>query len=61
MATTDPTSIESFEALFELHARTIYNFCFRRTGDWAQAEDLTSVVFLEAWRGGGVDAQTVVL
>jgi len=53
MTTTDPQGIEGFEALFELHARTIYNFCFRRTGDWAQAEDLTSVVFLEAWRRRG--------
>src|SRR5205085_963180 len=24
--------------------------CFRRTGSWSTAEDLTSVVFLEAWR-----------
>jgi RNA polymerase sigma factor (sigma-70 family) len=35
---------------FEAHAKAIYNFCFRRTGDWAAAEDLTSIVFLEAWR-----------
>ncbi|HEX6662734.1 MAG TPA: sigma factor, partial [Gaiellaceae bacterium] len=28
----------------------MYNFCFRRTGDWAQAEELTAIVFLEAWR-----------
>lgn len=40
----------AFGALFERHARTIYNFCFRRTADWASAEDLTSTVFLEAWR-----------
>lgn len=41
---------EGFGALFERHARAIYNYCFRRTADWASAEDLTSVVFLEAWR-----------
>ena len=41
---------ESFGVLFDRHARTIYNFCFRRTADWALAEDLTSTVFLEAWR-----------
>ena len=41
---------ESFGVLFDRHARTIYNFCFRRTADWAMAEDLTSTVFLEAWR-----------
>ena len=38
-----------FGLLFERHARAIYN-CFRRTADWAVAEDLTSIVFLEAWR-----------
>lgn len=41
---------EAFGVLFERHARTIYNFCFRRVGDWSVAEDLVSVVFLEAWR-----------
>lgn len=41
---------DAFGLLFERHARTIYNYCFRRTGDWAAAEDLVSIVFLEAWR-----------
>jgi len=41
---------EAFAALFRLHAGTVYTYCFRRTADWATAEDLTSVVFLEAWR-----------
>ena len=40
----------AFGTIFERHARTVYNFCFRRTGDWAQAEELTAIVFLEAWR-----------
>jgi RNA polymerase sigma-70 factor, ECF subfamily len=40
----------AFGVLFERHARAVYNFCFRRTADWAGAEDLTSIVFLEAWR-----------
>ena len=40
----------AFGALFERHGRAVYNYCFRRTADWAAAEDLTSVVFLEAWR-----------
>jgi RNA polymerase sigma-70 factor (ECF subfamily) len=35
--------------LFDRHARAVYNHCFRRTADWSMAEDLTSVVFLEAW------------
>jgi RNA polymerase sigma factor (sigma-70 family) len=41
---------DAFGELYERHARTVYNYCFRRTADWALAEDLTSVVFLEAWR-----------
>jgi RNA polymerase sigma factor (sigma-70 family) len=41
---------DPFGVLFERHARTVYNYLFRRTADWALAEDLTSVVFLEAWR-----------
>ena len=41
---------EAFAALFERHAKAIYNYCFRRVGDWSAAEDLLSVVFLEAWR-----------
>jgi RNA polymerase sigma-70 factor (ECF subfamily) len=36
--------------LFERHAKAIYNYCFRSSGRWAVAEDLLSVVFLEAWR-----------
>ena len=41
---------EAFACLFRRHARSIYNYCFRRVGDWAVAEDLVSIVFLEAWR-----------
>lgn len=43
-------SVAAFGALFERHARAVYNYCFRRTGDWSLAEDLTSAVFLEAWK-----------
>jgi RNA polymerase sigma factor (sigma-70 family) len=46
-AAGDPTGMG---ALFERHADTVYNHCFRRIGNWSTAEDLTSVVFLEAWR-----------
>ena len=46
-AETDP---EAFGELYERHARAVFAFCARRTGDLALAEDLTSVVFLEAWR-----------
>jgi len=40
----------AFGVLFERHCRSVYNYCFRRTGDWSQAEELTAIVFLEAWR-----------
>jgi RNA polymerase sigma-70 factor (ECF subfamily) len=40
----------AFGTLFERHGQTVYNYCFRRTAEWATAEDLTSVVFLESWR-----------
>jgi RNA polymerase sigma-70 factor (ECF subfamily) len=43
----------AFGVLFERHAGRIYNYCFRRTGDWALAEDLTSATFLLAWRSSG--------
>lgn len=41
---------EAFGVLCERHARSVYNHCFRRTARWADAEDLTSAVFVEAWR-----------
>jgi RNA polymerase sigma-70 factor (ECF subfamily) len=41
---------DQFTELFDQHGRAVYNYCFRRTADWSLAEDLTSAVFLEAWR-----------
>jgi RNA polymerase sigma factor (sigma-70 family) len=41
---------DGFGVLFERHARRVYNHCFRRTASWADAEELTSAVFVEAWR-----------
>ena len=41
---------DAFALLFERHAQLIYNYCFRRLGDWAAAEDMLTVVFLEVWR-----------
>lgn len=46
-AAGDPSS---FGEIFDRHSNALYNYCFRRTADWALAEDLTSAVFLEAWR-----------
>lgn len=44
---TDP---DAFAELFERHARTVFVFCAQRCDDLALADDLTSAVFLEAWR-----------
>lgn len=47
MSAKDP---EAFAELFRRHSRAVYAYCARRTGDLELAEDLTSVVFLEAFR-----------
>jgi RNA polymerase sigma factor (sigma-70 family) len=41
---------QAFSELYKRHAGTIYNYLFRRLADWSEAEDLTAVVFLEAFR-----------
>jgi len=41
---------DCFGLLFDRHAGAVQNYLFRRLGDWATAEDLTSAVFLLAWR-----------
>jgi RNA polymerase sigma-70 factor (ECF subfamily) len=41
---------QAFSELYERHVRAIYNYLFRRLADWSEAEDLTAVVFLEAYR-----------
>jgi RNA polymerase sigma factor (sigma-70 family) len=41
---------EALASLFDRYGDRIYNHCFRATGDWAEAEDATSTVFLEVWR-----------
>jgi len=40
----------AFGLLFERHAQAVFAYCLRRTGTWAVAEDLVSVVFMETWR-----------
>lgn len=40
----------AYEELFEEHAKAVYNHAFRMTGDWAAAEDVVALTFLEAWR-----------
>lgn len=38
-----------FAGLFDQHADVIFNYCYRRAGNRADAEDLLSAVFLTAW------------
>jgi RNA polymerase sigma factor (sigma-70 family) len=40
----------AFGELFDAHARDVYNHAYRLVGDWATAEDVVSLTFLEAWR-----------
>jgi RNA polymerase sigma-70 factor (ECF subfamily) len=47
LSTRDP---EAFGEIFRRHARAVFAVCYWRTSDAAMAEDVTSVVFLEAWR-----------
>ncbi len=49
-SSTDP---ECFAEIFRRHAQRVHSYCFFATGDDSVADDLTSVVFLEAWRQKG--------
>lgn len=40
----------AFGQIFDAHARVVYRHALRVTGDWALAEDVMSLTFLEAWR-----------
>jgi RNA polymerase sigma factor (sigma-70 family) len=40
----------AFGALFDEHARAVYNQAFRVTLNWSTAEEVVSLTFLEAWR-----------
>ncbi|GGQ07888.1 RNA polymerase sigma factor [Streptomyces mutabilis] len=49
---------DAFGDLFDAYARSVYNHAFRLTGDWASAEDVVSLTFLDAWRlRGRVDEE----
>ncbi|MFN8156944.1 MAG: RNA polymerase sigma factor [Candidatus Nanopelagicales bacterium] len=45
--------VAAFEALYRLHVSRVHRHCARQLGDLQDAEDLTAVVFLEAWRRRG--------
>lgn len=42
--------VEAFGIVFDRHHKRVYNHCFRLTASWSNAEDVTSEVFLTAWR-----------
>ncbi|WP_434444516.1 RNA polymerase sigma factor [Lentzea sp. E54] len=48
----------AFTQLFERHAEAVWNYAYRLTASWSQAEDLLSATFLTAWRKRG-EAQLV--
>lgn len=41
---------EAFGAIFDRHVDAVHRYCARRAGSADAADDLVSVVFLEAWR-----------
>ncbi|MFE0044296.1 RNA polymerase sigma factor [Streptomyces albireticuli] len=41
---------EAFRRLFREHAQLVHRYALRSTGDWATADDVVSLTFLEAWR-----------
>ena len=44
---------ECFGVLFDRYGAAVRAFCARRTGSTDAADDLVSIVFLEAWRRRG--------
>ncbi|MGK5732761.1 RNA polymerase sigma factor [Streptomyces sp. URMC 124] len=42
---------DALAELYDAHAQVLYRYALRVTGDWAEAEDVVSATFLEAWRG----------
>ncbi|WP_075017912.1 RNA polymerase sigma factor [Actinacidiphila rubida] len=41
---------DAFREIFQSHAQMVYRHAVRVTADWALAEDVVSLTFLEAWR-----------
>ena len=40
----------AFTELFERHAQAVWNYAYRLTASWAEAEDVTAAVYLTLWR-----------
>jgi RNA polymerase sigma factor (sigma-70 family) len=48
----------AFSQLFDEYAKAVYNHAFRLTANWAEAEDVMALTFLEGWRlRGKIDAE----
>ena len=41
---------KSLEILIKRHLKSVYNFVYRRVGNFQDAEDLTQEIFVKAWR-----------
>jgi RNA polymerase sigma-70 factor (ECF subfamily) len=42
----------ALERLFRRHAKAVYNFAFRRTASWDNAEEVLQTTFTTVWRRG---------
>lgn len=40
---------DKFEKIYNRHYQTIFNYCYRRTGDFDTSKDITSEIFLKAY------------
>jgi len=53
---------QALTELFHRHSDAVYNFAFRRTASWSQAEDVVQATFTAVWRrarAGRVDELTL--
>lgn len=53
IAADGPAAHAAFTELFQRHAEAVWNYGYRLTASWAQADDLLSTAFLAAWRTRG--------
>ncbi|ONI84555.1 RNA polymerase subunit sigma-70 [Saccharothrix sp. ALI-22-I] len=53
IAADGPEAHAAFTELFQRHAEAVWNYAYRLTASWAQADDLLSTAFLNAWRTRG--------
>ncbi|GAB2959253.1 RNA polymerase sigma factor [Saccharothrix stipae] len=58
IAADGPGAHAAFTELFQRHAEAVWNYAYRLTASWAQADDLLSTAFLNAWRTRGAAVLT---